>query len=55
MLLDLAKDISRKIRLAISRKPNGEGDPDDPFALVGAPVKPRPPIRRSSVAVQPEQ
>jgi len=28
--------------------------PDDPYAYVGAPKKPRPPLRSSSVAVDPE-
>jgi hypothetical protein len=46
--------ISKMIREAISRKRKDSGDPDDPFALVGAPVKPRPPLNRSSIAVQPE-
>jgi hypothetical protein len=30
-------------------------DPDDPFAMVGAPKKPRPPLRHSSVAIEPER
>jgi hypothetical protein len=54
MLLELAKDFMEKVRLLLSRKSDGGGDPDDPFALVGAPVKPRPPLQRSSIAVQPE-
>lgn len=29
-------------------------EPDDPYACVGAPKKPRPPLRSSSVAVDPE-
>jgi hypothetical protein len=28
--------------------------PEDPYAYVGAPKKPRPPLRSSSVAVDPE-
>jgi hypothetical protein len=36
----------------ISNKPE---DPDAPFAMVGAPLKPRTPLNRSSIAVQPEQ
>ena len=31
-----------------------DADPDDPYALVGAPKKPRPPLRSSAVAVEPE-
>ena len=32
-----------------------DADPDDPFAMVGAPKKPRPPLRRSSIALEPER
>ena len=32
-----------------------EADPDDPYALVGAPKKPRPPLRNSAVAVEIEK
>ena len=31
-------------------RPEEPRDPDDPYALVGAPKKPRPPLRHSSVA-----
>jgi hypothetical protein len=55
MLLDVAKELTRKLRLLISPKPDDDADPDAPFALVGAPLKPRPPLNRSSIAVQPEQ
>jgi hypothetical protein len=54
MLLDVAKDLTRKIRTLISHRPEEDDDPDAPFAMVGAPLKPRPPLNRSSVAVQPE-
>jgi hypothetical protein len=54
MLSDLAKDVADKIRVLISGKPKDSDDPDAPFALVGAPLKPRPPLNRSSIAVQPE-
>jgi hypothetical protein len=54
MLPDLAKELMEKARLLLSRKRKDSGDPDDPFALVGAPVKPRPPLNRSSIAVRPE-
>jgi hypothetical protein len=30
------------------------GDPDDPYALVGAPKKPRPPQRSAAAAAEPE-
>ena len=30
-------------------------DPDDPYAMVGVPKKPRPPLRRSSIAQEPER
>ena len=30
-------------------------DPDDPYALVTAPKKPRPPLRSASVADKPER
>jgi predicted acyl esterase len=36
----------------IFRKP--EADPDDPYALVGAPKKPRTPLRSAAAAVEPE-
>jgi hypothetical protein len=54
MLLELAKEVTHKIRLLISRQPDDPGDPDEPFALVGARVKPRNQLNRSSIAVQPE-
>lgn len=40
---------------AFKRKPANPEDPDDPFAMVGAPKKPRPPLRHSSIAVEPER
>jgi hypothetical protein len=54
MLLDAAKELMRKIQTLISPKPEGDDDPDAPFAMVGAPLKPRRPLNRSSIAVQPE-
>jgi hypothetical protein len=30
-------------------------DPGDPYAMVGAPRKPRPPLRHSSIAQEPER
>jgi hypothetical protein len=35
-------------------RPEPEG-PDDPYAMVGAPKKPRPPLRNSRVAEEPER
>jgi hypothetical protein len=54
MLPDIVEDLKRKIQTFISPKPEEDDDPDAPFAMVGAPLKPRPPFHRSSVAVQPE-
>lgn len=54
MLLDLAKDLTRKIQSLVSREPEDRDDPDEPFAMVGARLKPRLPLNRSSVAVRPE-
>ena len=53
MLSELVEDIKRKILTVIAPKPEDD-DPDAPFALVGAPLNPRPPLNRSSAAVQPE-
>jgi len=38
-------------RLKLWREP---GHPDDPYALVGAPKKPRTPLRSAAVAVEPD-
>ena len=54
MLAELVEDLKRKIQTVIAPKPKDPDDPDAPFAMVGAPLKPRPPLNRSSVAVQPE-
>lgn len=53
-LPELLKDL--KTRLMPADRPNDcdPDDPDAPFSLVGAPLRPRPPLGRSSVAVQPE-
>ena len=40
------------IRRLFRREP---ADPDDPYALVMAPKKPRPPLRSASAAVRPER
>jgi len=54
MLQDALQDLKRKVQTLISRQPDESDDPDAPFAMVGAPLKPRTPLNRSSVAVQPE-
>jgi hypothetical protein len=43
---------NKLVRLFRKRKAE---DPDDPYAMVGAPKKPRPPLRRSSIAQEPER
>ena len=53
MLAELVEAAKRKFQTLISRKPEDD-DPDAPFAMVGAPLKPRPPLNRSYIAVQPE-
>ena len=55
MLQDALQYLIRKVQTLISPKPEEPGDPDAPFAMVGAPLKPRQPLNRSSIAVQPEQ
>ena len=54
LLLDLLKDIKRYLQPENRRDPHDPQDPDAPFAMVGAPLKPRPPLGHSSIAVQPE-
>ncbi|HUB80139.1 MAG TPA: hypothetical protein VMB03_15140 [Bryobacteraceae bacterium] len=54
MLSEVVEDIKNKVRSLITRKPEEDDDPDL-MAFVGAPLKPRPPLKSSSVAVQPEQ
>jgi len=43
----------RKVLALIGRGKAEE--PEDPYAMVGAPKKPRPPLRRSSIAQEPER
>jgi hypothetical protein len=52
--LDVLNDLKRKVRAMFSSEPQEPDDPDAPFALVGAPLKPRSPLKRSAIAVQPE-
>jgi hypothetical protein len=54
LIAQLIENAKRKFQTLTSRKPE-DGDPDAPFAMVGAPLKPRPPLNRSSIAVQPEK
>ena len=54
MLAELVEEIKRKIQTVISPRPEEDEDPDL-MAFVGAPLKPRPPLKSSSIAVQPEQ
>jgi hypothetical protein len=42
-------ELIQKIRRFLKRKPE---PPDDPYAYVGAPKKPRPPHRRAAAAEQ---
>ena len=55
MLADLAQEIKTRLRTLISPKPGDEDEDPDLMAFVGAPLKPRTPLKSSSVAVQPEQ
>jgi hypothetical protein len=41
------RDILDRIKRLFRREPDS---PDDPYALVGAPKKPRPPYRRAAAA-----
>ena len=54
MLAELVEEIKEKIRTIVSPRPIDPEDPDEPFAMVGAKLKPRRPLNSSSVAVQPE-
>ena len=45
--MQLLENAKAALRRFLSQKPE---DPEDPYALVGAPTKPRPPLRSASVA-----
>jgi hypothetical protein len=45
------RDVLDRVRRFFKREPE-PGSPDDPYALVGAPKKPRPP-HRSAAAAEP--
>ena len=52
---ELVEDVKRKIRAALAPKPeDGEENPGL-LAFVGAPLKPRSPLKSSSIALRPEQ
>jgi hypothetical protein len=54
MLKERLQELKQKVLTAMSPRPDDSADPDAPFAMVGAPLKPRPPLNSSSVAVRPE-
>jgi hypothetical protein len=47
------RSVLEKLKQAIQRLLR-RGEPDDPYALVGAPKKPRPPVRSAAAAVRPD-
>lgn len=53
-LSDLIEDLKRHLHISTRHEDPEPDDPDAPFAMVGAPVRPRRPLGHSSVAVQPE-
>jgi len=56
LVSDLLRDIKRYLEPDDKRDPSHDpDDPDAPFAMIGAPLKPRPPLCHSSIAVQPER
>ncbi len=42
--------VVNRVKRFLKREP-----PEDPYAYVGAPKKPRPPLRSASVAVEPDR
>ncbi|MBV8841615.1 MAG: hypothetical protein JO307_02285 [Bryobacterales bacterium] len=53
-----SKSVADRIKRAlrrIARRPPEPEHPDDPYALVGAPKKPRTPLRGLAAAVDPER
>jgi hypothetical protein len=54
MVRDLVENLKRKILSVVSPERENPEDPDEPFAMVGARVKPRRPLNRSSIALNPE-
>jgi hypothetical protein len=45
------KQLLYRLKRLLKREPE---PPEDPYAYVGAPKKPRPPLRSASAAVEPE-
>lgn len=54
LLSNLIDDIKRHLHLESKPEEPDSDDPDAPFSMVGARVKPRTPLGRSSIAIQPE-
>lgn len=54
MLSEVVEDLKNKVRTLLTRKPQEDDEDPDLMAFVGAPLKPRTPLKSSSVAVQPE-
>jgi hypothetical protein len=54
MLAELLESVKDKLKALIVIKPQRDEDDPDLMAFVGAPLKPRPPLRSSTIAVQPE-
>ena len=47
--MELLEQMKAALRRILRKEP---GHPDDPYALVGAPKKPRTPLRSAAVAVE---
>ena len=45
---------AKRVQRLLKREKREPEPPGYPYALVGAPKKPRPPLRNASVAVEPE-
>jgi hypothetical protein len=48
-------DAWKRVLGLFKRRRAEPADPDAPYAMVGAPKKPRSPVRHSSIAVEPER
>ena len=51
----LLQQFKKRLKSFFSPPPQDPGNPDDPYALVGAPVKPRPLVGTASAAAVPER
>jgi hypothetical protein len=49
-LLEMVKAAFQRVTRTEPGRPEPEGHPEDPYALVGAPKKPRTPLRSASAA-----